>query len=261
MAAENQHREEDQNVTEDVNVSEADNQPAYVNVEENVAEADNLAVVRYVPQNDEHIQQTENVVQNEHALDNEDLDQYLVYPRNTWAYDITITVHCKLKFIDNIKRVLEDQGELASFKKGCFRHYLDIPKHMRALFQGQYIHNLLLRQIQFSGASKDEIWFALGKNKVRLGKREFCLCTRLKFGVLPIFLRDYIPVPDRIHIRYFAGEGGLLLEEVLNRDIPAEKIVQNTSQTHIHLQMLSRQPIKVKMQTTLRDPPTPKQPP
>ncbi|KAI9186464.1 hypothetical protein LWI28_017512 [Acer negundo] len=44
-------------------------------------------------------------------------------------------------------------------------------------------------------------------------------------------------------------------------DAPAEKIVQNTSRIHIHLQMLSRQPIEVTMQTTLRDPPTPRQPP
>ncbi|KAI9200791.1 hypothetical protein LWI28_013263 [Acer negundo] len=110
MAAENEYREEDQYVTENVNVSEANNQPEYVNVKENVAEVDNLAMERYVPQNDEHIQQTENVVQNEDALDNEYLDQYLVYPRNMWAYDITITVHCKLKFINNIMRVLEDQG-------------------------------------------------------------------------------------------------------------------------------------------------------
>ena len=106
-----------------------------MNAAENVAEANNLAVVSYVPQNDEHIQQIENVVQNEHASESEDLDQYLVYPRNTWAYDITITVHCKLKFIDDIKKVLDVQGELAGFKKGCFGHYLDLPGHMWALFQ------------------------------------------------------------------------------------------------------------------------------
>ncbi|KAK4837055.1 hypothetical protein QYF36_002460 [Acer negundo] len=78
MAVKNEYREEDQNVTENVNVSKVDNQPEYVNVDSTVAEADNLTVVRYVPQNDEHIQQTENVAQNEHALDNEDLDQYLL---------------------------------------------------------------------------------------------------------------------------------------------------------------------------------------
>ncbi|KAK4848549.1 hypothetical protein QYF36_000536 [Acer negundo] len=61
MAAENEYREKDQNVTENVNVSEADNQPEYVNVEENVAEADNLAMVRYVPQNDENVAEADNL--------------------------------------------------------------------------------------------------------------------------------------------------------------------------------------------------------
>ena len=83
---------------------------------------------------------------------------------------------------------------------------------MRGLFQVQYIHNILLRQIRFSSASEDEMWFALGKNKVRLGKREFCLCTGLKFSVLPdIFLRDYVPMPDRIHIRYYGEDRGLFI--------------------------------------------------
>ncbi|KAK1554651.1 hypothetical protein Q3G72_015268 [Acer saccharum] len=107
--AENEDLEQNQNVPENVNVTEAEKQPQNVNVAENVAETDNLAVVSYVTQNDEHIQQTENVVQIEHASENEDLDQYLVYPRNTWAYDITITVHCKLKFIADIRRVLEEE--------------------------------------------------------------------------------------------------------------------------------------------------------
>ncbi|KAK1581316.1 hypothetical protein Q3G72_004927 [Acer saccharum] len=181
--AENEDLEQNQNVTENVNVPEAEKQPQNI----------------------------------EHASENEDLDQYLVYPRNTWAYDITITVHCKLKFIVDIRRVLEEEGELARFKRGCFGHYLDLPGHMQALFQAQYIHNLLLRQIRFPGASEDEMWLALGKNKVKLGKREFCLCSGLRFGVLPdIFLRDYVPMPDGIHIRYFGGQGGLLLEDVLS---------------------------------------------
>ena len=61
------------------------------------------------------------------------------------------------------------------------------------------------------------MWFALGKNKVRLGKREFCLYTGLKFGVLSdIFFRNYVLVPDGIHIRYYGGDGGLLLDDVLN---------------------------------------------
>ncbi|KAI9161563.1 hypothetical protein LWI28_018697 [Acer negundo] len=70
MVDENQDREDNQILTENVNVVE--------NVTENVTEADNIVVVRYVPQNDEYIQQTEIVVQIEHASDNEDLDQYLL---------------------------------------------------------------------------------------------------------------------------------------------------------------------------------------
>ncbi|KAK1549825.1 hypothetical protein Q3G72_008536 [Acer saccharum] len=117
--AENEDLEQNQNVTENVNVPEVENQPENVNVAENVAETDNLAVVSYETQNDEHIQQTENVVQIEHASENKDLDQYLVYPRNTWAYDIIITVHCKLKFIVDIRRVLEEEGAgaVGSYKK------------------------------------------------------------------------------------------------------------------------------------------------
>ncbi|KAK3198486.1 hypothetical protein Dsin_021901 [Dipteronia sinensis] len=154
----------------------------------------------------------------EEASENGDLDQYLVHPRNTWAYDIMITVHCKLKLIDEIKTVLADCGELYDFKKSCFGHYLDMPHYMKGLFQAQYIHNLLLRQIRFSSANDDEMLFALGKTKIKLGKREFCLCTRLRFGILPdIFLRDYFPVRDGIYIRYFGGDRYLLLADLLNR--------------------------------------------
>ncbi|KAK1562761.1 hypothetical protein Q3G72_016583 [Acer saccharum] len=127
--AKNEDLEQNQNVTENVNVPEAENQPENVNVVVNVAETDNLAVVSYVTQNDEHIQQTENVVQIEHASENEVLDQYLVYPRNTWAYDITITVHCKLKFIADISRVLEEEAHWISrdlaYSKGGKRGQLE----------------------------------------------------------------------------------------------------------------------------------------
>ncbi|KAK3225124.1 hypothetical protein Dsin_004986 [Dipteronia sinensis] len=207
LMAENQDRAENENVAENVNPLEAENLPVTGNVPEN----EHLQVTENIPQN-------ENVVETEEASENGDLDQYLVHPRNTWAYDITITVHCKLKLIDEIKTVLADCGELDDFKESCFGHYLDMSHYMRGLFQAQYIHNLLLRQIRFPSANDDEMWFALGKTKVRLGKREFCLCTGLRFGVLPdIFLRDYVPVLDGIHIRYFGGDGNLLLADLLNR--------------------------------------------
>ncbi|KAK2658844.1 hypothetical protein Ddye_005377 [Dipteronia dyeriana] len=189
---------------------------------ENVVEAENL------PEN-VNVAETENVTQNENVgvieepLQNEDLDQYLLHPRNTWPYDITITVHCKLKLIHDIKEVLGSCGELEEFKKSCFRHYLDLPHYMRGLFQAQYIHNLLLCQIRFPGANVGEMWFVIENTKVRLGKREFCLCTGLQFGVLPdIFLKDYVLVKDGFHMRYFAVDGYLLLDQLLNRFLRGE---------------------------------------
>ncbi|KAK3194406.1 hypothetical protein Dsin_025716 [Dipteronia sinensis] len=157
LMAENQDRAENENVTENVNPPEAENLPEMGNVPEN----------EYV-QETENVPQNENVIETEEASENGDLDQYLVHSRNTWAYDIMITMHCKLKLIDEIKTVLADYGELDDFKKSCFGHYLDMTHYMRGLFQAQYIHNLLLRQIRFPSANDDEMWFALGKTKRNL---------------------------------------------------------------------------------------------
>ncbi|KAK2646022.1 hypothetical protein Ddye_021217 [Dipteronia dyeriana] len=148
------------------------------------------------------------------SIEEEDLDQYLVYPRDTWSYNITINTHCKHKFIRQIESVLESCGELDKFRSSCFGHYLDLPAG--GYFQAQYMHNLFLRQIIPPGACMNEMWFALGKTKVRLGIREFCLCTGLKFGELTdIFSRVYEPVTDGIHFRYFGGSR-LLADEVID---------------------------------------------
>ncbi|KAK2639135.1 hypothetical protein Ddye_026930 [Dipteronia dyeriana] len=66
----------------------------------------------------------------------EDLDQYLIYLRDTWAYNITINTHCKHKFIRHIESVLDDCGELDDFRGNCFGHYLDMP-------EGSYFNCLL----------------------------------------------------------------------------------------------------------------------
>ncbi|KAK2652884.1 hypothetical protein Ddye_012740 [Dipteronia dyeriana] len=135
----------------------------------NVAEAENLS-------ENVNIADTKNVTQNENVgviedtLENKDLDQYLLHPRNTWAYDIMITVHCKLKLIHAIKEVLGSCCELEEFKKSCFEHYLDMPHYMSGLFQAQYIHNLLLHQILFLGARDDEMCLLWGTPILRLGE-------------------------------------------------------------------------------------------
>ncbi|KAK2645533.1 hypothetical protein Ddye_020728 [Dipteronia dyeriana] len=61
-----------------------------------------------------------------------------------------------------MNEVLASCGELEDFEKSCSRHYLG---GMRSLFQVQYIHNLLLHQIQLPGTNDDEMWFAMRNTK------------------------------------------------------------------------------------------------
>ncbi|KAK1554706.1 hypothetical protein Q3G72_016139 [Acer saccharum] len=127
----------------------------------------------------------------------ENLDHLLVHPRATWNYNITINTHCFHKLISDVDKILDRAGERAEFESRCFGHYLDFPKG--GYFQAQFIHSLLLRQIFIPGGSEDELWFALGKPKARFGKREFCLCTGLKFGRLSdIPSREYEVVPGGV---------------------------------------------------------------
>ncbi|KAK2636237.1 hypothetical protein Ddye_031029 [Dipteronia dyeriana] len=93
----------------------------------------------------------------------EDLDQYLVYSKNTWSFNITINTHHKHKFIRQIESVLDNCGELDEFRSRCFGHYLDLSAG--GYFQAQYMHNLILRQITHPGVNMNEMWFVLGMTK------------------------------------------------------------------------------------------------
>ncbi|KAI9193846.1 hypothetical protein LWI28_000636 [Acer negundo] len=65
------------------------------------------------------------------------------------------------------------------------------------------------------GGSGDELWFALGKTKVRFGKRELCICTGLKFDRLSdIPSREYEAVPGGIHTRYFQGRKKVVIADL-----------------------------------------------
>ncbi|KAK2641705.1 hypothetical protein Ddye_023468 [Dipteronia dyeriana] len=165
-----------------------------------VAEAKNLPESGNVAQT-ENVTQNKNVVETEEPSQNEDLDQFFLHPRNTWAYDITIIVHCKLKLIHHIKEVLADCGELEDFKKSRYRHYLDLPHYMRGLFQAQYIHNLLLLQIRFLGANDNEMWFAIGNTKVlvpyNVGDNHWVFCVvRLHDWIISIYDSATDKLPD-----------------------------------------------------------------
>ncbi|KAK0608706.1 hypothetical protein LWI29_034838 [Acer saccharum] len=161
----------------------------------------------------------------------ENLDHLLVHPRATWNYNITINTHCFHKLISNVDKILDRAGERAEFESGCFGHYLDFPKG--GYFQAQFIPSLLLRHIFIPGGSEDELWFALGKTKARFGKREFCLCTGLKFGRLSdIPSREYEVVPGGIHARYFQGR-----KKVVITDLKAPFMAEDFDRPHDALKL------------------------
>ncbi|KAI9175012.1 hypothetical protein LWI28_026196 [Acer negundo] len=59
-------------------------------------------------------------------------------------------------------------------------------------------------EICIPGVSEDELWFAIGKTKVRFGKRDFSISTGMKFSRLfDIPSREYEVVLGGIHARYF----------------------------------------------------------
>ncbi|KAK1562840.1 hypothetical protein Q3G72_017815 [Acer saccharum] len=155
----------------------------------------------------------------------ENLDHLLVHLRATWNYNITINTHCFHKLISDIDKIFDCAGERAEFESRCFGHYLDFLKW--GYFQAQFIYNLLLRQIFILGGSEDELWFALGKTKVRF-RKEFCLCTGLKFRRLSdIPSRAYEVVPGGIHTRYFQGR-----KEVVITNLKAPFMAEDFERPH-----------------------------
>ncbi|XWS27432.1 hypothetical protein CRYUN_Cryun26dG0114700 [Craigia yunnanensis] len=71
----------------------------------------------------------------------------------------------------------------------------------------------MAREIRVEGAGEYELWFGIGRSKIRFSKREFCLVTRLKFGCLSkVINEEYEPVDGEIHKRYFNNNPNLLVK-------------------------------------------------
>ncbi|KAK2656149.1 hypothetical protein Ddye_009201 [Dipteronia dyeriana] len=78
------------------------------------------------------------------------------------------------------------------------------------------MRNLMLRHICIPGVTReDEFHFLVGGKVAKFMKREFCLVTNLKFGVMSdIFLKTYHVISGGIHDRYFGGDENLQLKHV-----------------------------------------------
>ncbi|XWS30717.1 hypothetical protein CRYUN_Cryun23aG0012200 [Craigia yunnanensis] len=71
----------------------------------------------------------------------------------------------------------------------------------------------MVMEIRVEGAGEYELWFGIGRSKIRFSKREFCLVTRLKFSSLSNIINEkYEAVDDGIHERYFNNNLDLLVK-------------------------------------------------
>ncbi|KAK2655845.1 hypothetical protein Ddye_008897 [Dipteronia dyeriana] len=97
------------------------------------------------------------------------------------------------------------------FMASCFGHFLTMHREMK--FSGGIIHLLLLRELHHDGPT-DEMQFMLRNQFVRFSKVEFCLITRLRFGIVPDKTK-FAAMENGIHQRYFPGADEVSLEEIM----------------------------------------------
>ena len=62
-----------------------------------------------------------------------------------------------------------------------------------------------------------EMYFGFGKMKARFGKKEFFLCTGLRFGQLShVYTKTYHALAGGVHDRYF-GKGEVIAHQLFER--------------------------------------------
>ncbi|KAI9200361.1 hypothetical protein LWI28_006591 [Acer negundo] len=79
-------------------------------------------------------------------------------------------------------------------------------------FSAGIVHQLLIRELH-NDELEDEMRFLLGCYSVRFSNVEFCLITRLKFGVIPDTM-TYDMVENGIHQQSFEGRDEVKYEEL-----------------------------------------------
>ncbi|KAK3193656.1 hypothetical protein Dsin_024966 [Dipteronia sinensis] len=134
------------------------------------------------------------------------LKDLLKTPECEW-YNGKITRHDHFSDLKDINVALDSVPEQfkvedrRQYTESCFGHFLWMDRGIK--FSGSIVHRLLLRELHHDGP-EDEMRFMLGPRSVRFSKVEFCLITKLKFGVIPDTVR-YEMVQNGIHQRYFNG--------------------------------------------------------
>ncbi|KAK2646490.1 hypothetical protein Ddye_021685 [Dipteronia dyeriana] len=147
-------------------------------------------------------------------IESMNFEDFLIKPRKFWLKKSATNLYSSLNGLLEIAKVLKQVKQLGSLRKTCFGHLLGILKEMT--FSAGVMHNLMLRQICIPGVTReDEFHFLVVGKVAKFMKREFCLVTGLKFGVMSdIFLKTYHVISGGIHDRYFEGDENLLLKHV-----------------------------------------------
>lgn len=111
--------------------------------------------------------------------------------------------------MEAIKRKLTRQ-HLRLFKKDIFGQFA---KMVAYVFNGVIVHNALLRQVAHGKHDEDQLWFEFCGQLARLSVAEWCLVTRLNYGVYDIHREAEVEVKHRFRDLYFDGDLGANLKQ------------------------------------------------
>ena len=92
----------------------------------------------------------------------------------------SINQYGKFKILHEITPALERHGVLQDFVATCFGHFLNFDAN--TLFSSKLVHNLLAKEIIVDEVGYNELYFGVGRRRLRFLNYEFCLLTGLKFG-------------------------------------------------------------------------------
>ncbi|KAH6760405.1 hypothetical protein C2S51_017354 [Perilla frutescens var. frutescens] len=94
----------------------------------------------------------------------------------------TISNHDRTTYIAEIKEVLTGYGDdlIARFRDSCFGKLLQIPSKVDRC--NKAVHHFLTREILKDGGDQTELWFQIGKKRLRFSWYEYALICGLNFG-------------------------------------------------------------------------------
>ncbi|GJZ14367.1 phospholipase-like protein [Tanacetum coccineum] len=104
----------------------------------------------------------------------------------TDSYDVKVVVRSALKLLPEIKRLLSSNpNRLNLFRRTVFGPWLDLPSHYN---DNHLMHYVLQHQVHVSEITFEcpPIIFRIGDHMLHFGRKEFCLHTGFRLGVVSL---------------------------------------------------------------------------